>query len=110
MTEERCLNSIPRACADLFADMRETLARIESLAKATHSQAAKTNGCAADLFSLVNKHTAELVHLETELKHFQTEQQEQATLAQKLLTAGWRLAVLLAGVVASILGLKHIAK
>ena len=110
MTDRPCHDSIPRACAEAFAGIRETLGRIESISKATHQQATETNGRVSQLFTSVGEHSVELATLTAEMNHVQAKQHQQDTLARKFLAAGWRLAVMLAGVVASILGLKQLLR
>jgi len=110
MPDRSCRDSVPRLCAQAFAEIRQTLGRIQAITEATHAQAAKTNGYVADLFAAGAARTAELARLKAELQHVQARQREQDTLTQKVLTAGWRLAVMLAGIVASLLGIKQALK
>ena len=108
MPNGKCRDCVPRGCAEAFADIRQTLGQIRSIAQATHEQAARTNGHVTDLFTVTGRHTAEMVRLETELRHVRAHQREQDTLTRKFLAAGWRVAVMLAGATASILGVKHL--
>ena len=110
MSKEDCQDTIPRACAESFAAIRESLGRIESGVEATHAQAARTNGCVADLFASASRHSVEVARLQTQLHEVRDRQREADTFARKVLAAGWKVAVMLAGVVASILGFKQIIK
>ncbi len=110
MTDPPCRDCIPRSCAEAFADIRQTLGHIATVAEATHVQATRTNGRVAELFAVGSDHRSQLTRLETELDHLRLRQVAQDTLARRALTAGWRLAVMLAGVVASLLGFKHLIR
>ena len=103
-----CTRTIPRACADSFAEIRQALGRIEAIGQATHAQASKTNGHVADLFAADAHKRAELARLTTRLQELQARQAEQESLARTILAAGWKVSLMLAGAVASLLGIKHL--
>jgi hypothetical protein len=103
-----CTGTIPRACADAFAEIRQSLGRIESIAQATHAQASKTNGRVADLFAADATRRAELVRLRTQLQEVRSRQSDQESLARTLLGAGWKISLILAGAVASLMGIRHL--
>ena len=64
MPDDPCKDCVPRGCAEAFADIRQTLGQIKSVAEATHEQAARTNGHVTDLFTVTGRHTAEMVRLD----------------------------------------------
>ncbi len=99
---------MPRACAEAFGEIRQTLGEIRMLTEATHEQAAGTNGRVAELFRLVGGQAVGAAEVRMELKQVRDKQRQQDTLARKLLTAGWRLALMLAGTVASLLGVRQL--
>ena len=103
-----CTDSIPRGCAESFAEIGQALGRIEAIAQATHEQAARTNGRVAELFEAAGRQRAELARLEVRVDELGDRQAEQASLTRTVLTAGWKLSLMLAGVVASLLGIKHL--
>jgi len=108
MADKHCEHIIPRACAESFADIRQSLGRLESVAEATHAQTTKTNECVGELFASASRHSVELARLQTQVHNIRDRQSEADTLARKVLAAGWKVAVMLAGVVASILGVRQI--
>ncbi len=110
MPSNRCHDTVPRQCAESFAAVRQALGQIQSVAEATHEQAARTDQQVARLFELRADDAGGLARLEVRLAHVDERQHRQDTLIRKLFAAGWRVAVALAGVVASVLGIKHLFK
>jgi len=109
--EPACSGGVmPRACAEVFGEIRQTLGAIRALAEATHEQVAQTNGQVAELFRLLGRQAVDAARVRAELKQVRDKQRQQDTLARKLLTTGWRLAVMLAGAVASLLGVRQLLK
>ena len=103
-----CTDTIPRACAESFAEIRQALGRIEAIAQATHAQATRTNGSVGELFAAGSRQRTELARLEVRMEELGERQAQQESLARTVLAAGWKLSLMLAGVVASLLGIKHL--
>lgn len=110
MSESSCGQTIPRACAESFADITGRLGEIKAIAQATHEQASRTNGRVAELFEQTASQASALARLGAEVTHLQVHQAEQEGLTRRVLSAGWRVALILAGAVASLLGLKHLVQ
>ncbi len=100
-------NHSPR-CADSFSQIHQSLGRIEAVTQSTHTQAAATNGRVEDLFAADSSRRAEMARLNTRMQELQNRLCDQESLARTVLTAGWKLSIMLAGTVGTLLGIRRL--
>jgi hypothetical protein len=113
----QCETNIPRSCSDAFGEIRESLARIEGKVEATHEQARRTNGHVAELFTkcaAAELHMARLdgdvVRIDGDIESIEAAQDRDNERWAEILGYGWKVSLALAGVVASLAGVKHLFK
>jgi hypothetical protein len=62
----------------------------------------------ADLFAADAQRRTQLARQGVQLQELQARQSDQESLARTVLAAGWKISLMLAGAVASLLGIKHL--